>query len=202
MLSTTRTIGTIGTFILGALVVAACGAAGTTPGPAGPTAGAPTAQPPVATPTTAPATTPLPTTAGVGAQHFTGFFTSSPVEVTPPTATSVAGVIQYREGVAEWTFTTNDRRMGGTATWHFNVDAHGPTGPEWGPLTVTDASGSWSGMCTAGAWEESDMIVSGCWLAGSGAYKDLSAYVHFQRLSLQETASVEGIIYPGAIPKF
>lgn len=198
MLSTRRTIATL---ILGTFLVAACGAGGATSNPQGPTAGPSTAGPTVAAPTLAPTATPLPTTDGQGAEHFIGTFTSMPSLTTTPTETTVGEVTRYRGGVAAWAITSNDRRMAGEVAWRFSVDGYGTIGPQWGPFTIDNGSGSWSGTCTAGAWQSSDRLVAGCWLTGGGAYKGLSAYLHFSRVSAAP-AVVEGVIFPGAVPKF
>lgn len=190
MLSTTRTIATL---ILGTLLVAACGAAGTTSSPTSLTTAPPASEP---------TATPLPTTDGQGPEHFTGVMTSSPALTTSYTTTQVGEVTQYRGGVAEWNFTTNDVRISGTATWDFSVDGYGPIGPQWGRLTIDGGFGKvWSGTCTGGAWEESDKIAVGCWLTGSTVLKGYSAYFSVTKFSA-EPGRIEGVIFPGAVPKF
>ena len=198
MRSTTRTIATI---LGGAFLLAACSGAATTPTPTPGTPPPANPTPTVTTPTVAPTATPVPMTSGQGPQHFVGTVASAPTVVHDYTQTKVGDVTQLRGGVVIFVITTNDVRTGGTVTWHVSADMHkGDVGPLWGPVEVQNFKGTWSGSCTAGGWGSNGTVVAGCWLTGGGAYKGFTAYLNIR--GVDPTPTVEGVIFPGAVPKF
>lgn len=196
MRSTTRSIATL---VFTGLFVAACGAAGAAPTTPPVTQPPATATPAAPTPLAAPTATVLPATDAKGPEHFSG--TASLVGLIHDyTSTRVGDVVQMRGGIASLKITTNDARMTGTLTQPFSVDAYDSVGPEWGTIEVKNAAGSWTGTFTAAVWDYGDSIAFACWLVGSGAYKEYTAYLMQIKYSGHD-AIVEGIIYPGPAPK-
>jgi hypothetical protein len=208
MRTTTRTI--LGLALAGTLI-AACGAAAATLEPTGPTSPQATAQAvaAVATPAPTPAITPtpmitptpVPNTDGTGDEVVRGTsLLKGGALVTDYATATVDGMTQLRGGVAEFTDDMNDARVSGTATWAFSVDLYTVTGPEWGPITITNDKGTWKGTCTGGVWSGGAGLAWSCWLTGSGDYTGYSYYRQVTKEASDGYAQVIGVVYPGAIP--
>ena len=185
---------------LAGVLLAACSAAASTPGPSAtpspdPT---PTVTPtPTAIPVPSMNPTPVQTTDGQGDEYVTG--TESLLLTTDYTETKVGDITQIRGGVVTIAETMNDSRVSGAGTISFSVDVYTKVGPEWGTIHFENANGAWNGTCTGGSWDGGDAAMRSCWLTGSGAYK---GYTYYQQVTLTSTGShVEGVIYPGSPPK-
>lgn len=151
----------------------------------------------IASPTSAPTVipTPVPTTDGQGDEHVVG--TASFDLTTPYLKSFVGDVTQARGGVGTWTFTMNDERVSGTATYPFSVDIYGLVGTEWGSLSLAAAEGGWDGPCSGGVWDDGDGLLLSCWLTGSGAYEGYTYHLAVNR-AVGGPVVAEGIVYPGA----
>lgn len=185
---------------LAGILLAACSAAASTPGPSATPSPDPTpTATPTPTPTPVPSVTPTPaaTTDGQGDEYVTG--TETIALTTGYSQTKVGDVTQIRGGVVTVTATMNDPRVSGTGTFAFSLDVYTKVGPEWGPFHLENAQGAWDGTCTGGSWDGGNAAMRSCWLVGSGTYK---GYTYYLQGSLTDAGSlVQGIIYPGSPPK-
>lgn len=190
--------------MLGAILVAACGAAATltpppTPTPEAVATASPTPMPtPVSTPV--PTATPVPTTPGTGDQFVTGT-EDSVMLARNYVETEVGDVTQLRGGVVTATQTMNDKRVTGQVTYSdVSLDLYTKVAPEWMTARLENDGGAWEGSCTGASWGDGNFADGTCWLLGTGGYAGYTYYFYHSDGGAT-TGNVQGIIYPGAPPK-
>lgn len=195
--------------VVGLAVVALVGgcAATATPAPSPTMSPSPTGTTPLATPTSTPAA-PSESPAAATATPVSGTMTLYYMSfdgATTAFATNPDDSLHPRDaafGPAGVTVSTDDPRVSGSRTFHWNQDRWGDVdngpiaGVQWGTGTIENDGGTWEGT-GSGVFSPDRGDIIAAWYRGSGGYAGLG---YFELLTGGQPWTIRGLIFPGDPP--